>query len=96
MQVKTQLQYPTKYHVRQSQKRQVQHFLNEHHNDHNPIQSLPNNVVTVSSFGQQQTQHQLPQYVQTSTSAPDPDLSSPLLHGTGANDVSIIFLLSVV
>ncbi|XP_012942441.1 microphthalmia-associated transcription factor isoform X2 [Aplysia californica] len=73
LQVKTQLQHPTKYHVRQSQKRQVQHFLNEHQGSHLPIQSLPANVVSVSAPEQQQY------HVQSSSSAPDPDLPSPLM-----------------
>ncbi|XP_059157914.1 microphthalmia-associated transcription factor-like isoform X2 [Physella acuta] len=76
LQVKTALQHPTKYHVRQSQKRQVQVFLNEHQGGHHPIQSLPANVLSISAPEQQQY------HVQASSSAPEPDLASPLLTGS--------------
>ncbi|XP_055881632.1 microphthalmia-associated transcription factor-like isoform X2 [Biomphalaria glabrata] len=80
LQVKTQLQHPTKYHVRQSQKRQVQHFLSEHQGNHHPIQSLPANVCL--TIPEQQQYH----HIQASSSAPEPDLPSPLLGGSGGAD----------
>ncbi|CAL1531698.1 unnamed protein product [Lymnaea stagnalis] len=81
LQVKTQLQHPTKYHVRQSQKRQVQHFLNEHQSGHHPIHSLPANVLSLSAPEQQQF------HIQASSSAPDPDLPSPLMGGSMGADL---------
>uniref|UniRef100_A0A0B6ZX78 BHLH domain-containing protein n=1 Tax=Arion vulgaris TaxID=1028688 RepID=A0A0B6ZX78_9EUPU len=77
LQVKTQLQHPTKYHVRQNQKRQVQHFLNEHQGSHLPMQSLPANVLSMSAPEHSQY------HIQASSSAPEPDLPSPLLGGSG-------------
>ncbi|KAH9505009.1 hypothetical protein Btru_061419 [Bulinus truncatus] len=79
LQVKTQLQHPTKYHVRQSQKRQVEHFLSEHQGSHHPIQSLPSNVCL--TIPEQQQYH-----IQASSSAPDPDLHSPLMGGSAGAD----------
>ncbi|BFZ10512.1 hypothetical protein BsWGS_13551 [Bradybaena similaris] len=85
LEVKTRLQHPTKYHVRQSQKRQVQHFLNEHQGGHLPVQSLPANVLSVSA--PEHTQY----HVQASSSAPETDLPSPLLGGSGTDFIPASF-----
>ncbi|CAG5120483.1 unnamed protein product, partial [Candidula unifasciata] len=85
LEVKTQLQHPTKYHVRQSQKRQVQNFLSEHQGGHMPVQSLPANVLSISTPEHSQY------HIQASSSAPETDLPSPLLGGSGTDFVSTSF-----
>ncbi|CAG5122048.1 unnamed protein product [Candidula unifasciata] len=74
LQVKTPLQHPTRYHVQESQKRQVEHFLsNGHHGSHIPVHSLPTSSVPV-----QVPQHN--QYhLQAPSSAPQPDLANSFL-----------------
>ena len=51
-QVKTRLHHPTKYHVQQKQKNQIQMFMQQERNTPLTTQSLPDNMVQ-----QQQQQH---------------------------------------
>ncbi|BFZ08098.1 hypothetical protein BsWGS_11137 [Bradybaena similaris] len=74
LQVKTPLQHPTRYHVQESQKRQVEHFLsNGHHGAHIPVHSLPTSNVPLTV--PQHNQY----HVQASSSAPQPDLANSFL-----------------
>lgn len=85
LQVKTELQHPTRYHVRQRQQRQVQHFLNESQagRGNQPVHSLPTHVLSTASGSDHhrlQPLHSQQQYhVQTSSSAPEPEVPSSML-----------------
>ncbi|GFR88248.1 microphthalmia-associated transcription factor [Elysia marginata] len=84
LQVKTELQHPTRYHVRQRQQRQVQHFLNESQGGrgNQPVHSLPTHVLTSGSGSDHHRLQLHPQqqyHVQTSSSAPEPEVGSSML-----------------
>ncbi|KAK3773662.1 hypothetical protein RRG08_001392 [Elysia crispata] len=84
LQVKTELQHPTKYHVRQRQQRQVQHFLSESQGGrgNQPVHSLPTHVLsgaTGSDHHRLQLHQQQQYHVQTSSSAPEPEVPSSML-----------------
>lgn len=89
-QVKTPLQHPTRYHVQESQKRQVEHFLsNGHHGAHIPVHSLPTSNVPLTV--PQHNQYNL----QASSSAPQPDLANSFLNDPTDSEVSLHVVFSV-
>ncbi|RUS86067.1 hypothetical protein EGW08_006160 [Elysia chlorotica] len=88
LQVKTELQHPTRYHVRQRQQRQVQHFLNESQGGRGsqPVHSLPTHVLSGGAGSEHHRlqlhhhpQQQQQYHVQTSSSAPEPEVPSSML-----------------
>ncbi|GFO15659.1 microphthalmia-associated transcription factor [Plakobranchus ocellatus] len=81
LQVKTELQHPTRYHVRQRQQRQVQHFLNESQGGRQPVHSLPTHVMNSGSTSDHHRLqlHPQPYHVPASSSAPEPEVPSSLL-----------------
>nr|KAG5708423.1 hypothetical protein BaRGS_026150 [Batillaria attramentaria] len=83
LQVKTPLEHPTRYHIRQNQKRQVQMFLSESLDHNMPAHSMP--ALTVASPADAQWQ--------ISGSAPT-DLDSPALGTSSHSGMEEMDLLS--
>ncbi|XP_045165468.1 microphthalmia-associated transcription factor-like isoform X2 [Mercenaria mercenaria] len=86
LQVRTKLENPTRYHVIQKQKNQIESYLSQSQGNHTGIQSMPNVRLTSTS--------DIPQHMHSGSAPVDPD--SPLSVGMSSTATSISEVESIL